>query len=90
MNFIPILGYIAAVFTTGSFLPQAVETIRTRDTEGISFYMYLFLVAGQLMWVVYASFTRDYPLLAANAITSILAMIILYFKIRFPKHQPKD
>ena len=26
------LGYVAAILTTSSFFPQAVQTLRTRDT----------------------------------------------------------
>jgi MtN3 and saliva related transmembrane protein len=33
------LGFVAAVLTTTSFIPQAVMTIRTRDTRGISLGM---------------------------------------------------
>ncbi len=83
MSFVTILGYIAACCTTASFLPQAVETIRTKDTEGISLYMYLLFTGGVIIWVVYAFITKDMPLLIANAITSVLAMIILIYKIRY-------
>ena len=30
------VGFLAAACTTLSFVPQAVKTIRTRDTSGIS------------------------------------------------------
>ncbi|MGB2555160.1 MAG: PQ-loop domain-containing transporter, partial [Flavobacteriaceae bacterium] len=32
MNF----GFIAAILTTSAFLPQALKTIRTRDTKSLS------------------------------------------------------
>ena len=40
------LGYIAALLTTGSFVPQAVKTIRTRNTTGISLAMYVIFTIG--------------------------------------------
>jgi len=37
------IGFLAAVLTTLSFLPQAVLTLRTRKTDEISLTMYLTL-----------------------------------------------
>ena len=33
-------GYLAAFFTAISFLPQAIKTIKTRDINGLSFYVF--------------------------------------------------
>ncbi|MGZ8144685.1 MAG: SemiSWEET family sugar transporter, partial [Methylosarcina sp.] len=35
-----IIGYIAAILTTASFLPQAILTIKTKDTDSLSLSMY--------------------------------------------------
>ncbi|MDP1649100.1 MAG: PQ-loop domain-containing transporter [Rubrivivax sp.] len=40
MNLHDTLGYLAAALTTGSFVPQALLTLRTRDVRGISLGMY--------------------------------------------------
>ena len=42
MNLI-VFGYFAAFFTAVSFLPQAIKTVRTRETAGLSLLTYLFL-----------------------------------------------
>ena len=39
LSYIDIIGYLAAFGTTGSFLPQAIKTIQTKNTSGISLYM---------------------------------------------------
>jgi MtN3 and saliva related transmembrane protein len=44
------LGYVAAVLTTSSFFPQALKTLRTRDTSGISLGMYLMFTSGVVVW----------------------------------------
>ncbi len=31
-----IIGTVAAILTTSAFVPQAIKTIRTRNTEGLS------------------------------------------------------
>ncbi len=77
-----LLGLCAAVCTTVSFLPQATRTIRTRDTSGISLWMYVIFCAGVLLWLVYGLLRRDTPVIAANAITLVTAGTVLVLKIR--------
>lgn len=77
-----IIGYLAAIMTTTSFLPQAVKTIKTGDTKGISFLMYLMFCLGVLLWVVYGIFLKDVAIAAANIVTFIFSVIILIYKIR--------
>ncbi len=76
-----LIGYAAAIFTTGSFLPQALMTIRTKDTTSLSFGMYSLFTLGVLCWLVYGIFLDNWAIIAANAITLLLAACILSFKI---------
>jgi MtN3 and saliva related transmembrane protein len=48
-----LIGYCAAVLTTGAFVPQTIKTIRSRDTRAISLWMYAAFVAGIAFWFVY-------------------------------------
>lgn len=48
---IELLGYVVAAFTTTAFVPQAVQTFRTRNPEGVSLGMYSILTAGIALWV---------------------------------------
>lgn len=81
MDGITILGLSAAFFTTVSFLPQAIKTIRTKDTSAISLFMYILFTIGTLLWLVYGFITDNLPVWLANAVTTVLAAIILYYKI---------
>ncbi len=76
------IGYIAAIITTGSFIPQTVKTIKTRDTSGISFYMYFFFLIGIALWFVYGIMLDAWPIILANGLTMISSSIILFYKIR--------
>ncbi|MBC8480969.1 MAG: SemiSWEET transporter [Candidatus Actinomarina sp.] len=77
MNLI-IFGYFAAFFTAVSFLPQAIKTVRTRETAGLSLLTYLFLFLGSLSWFIYGLHLNDYPLMVTNSLTTIFTGIILY------------
>jgi MtN3 and saliva related transmembrane protein len=68
--------------TSTSFLPQALKTIRTRDTSSISLAMYILFTFGTLLWFVYGIATDNFPVWIANGFTLILASIILFFKIQ--------
>jgi MtN3 and saliva related transmembrane protein len=79
---ITAIGLLAALLTTAAFLPQVLHTLATRDTRGISLRMYVIFTAGVALWLVYGLLTGDLPLIAANAVTLILAGAILILKLR--------
>ena len=76
------LGYFAAFCTTFAFLPQALKTIRSRDTRSISLGMYLLFTTGLVLWFFYGLCKRDSAIVAANATTAILALVILFHKLK--------
>jgi MtN3 and saliva related transmembrane protein len=83
MSYITAIGLGAAFCTTIAFLPQVIKTWTTRSTKDISLGMFLIFTIGILLWLIYGLLVRDVPLIAANAVTLLLASIILGFKIRY-------
>ena len=82
MSMIPdFVGYLAATLTTASFLPQAIMTVKTRDTRSLSLGMYSMFTLGVLMWLIYGIYLSNLAIIAANAVTFLLATLILSFKI---------
>ncbi len=81
MSEIEILGYCAAFLTTASFLPQAILTLRTRDTSSLSLGMYTLFTLGLSLWLIYGIQKSDYAIIFANSITLVLSISILGFKI---------
>jgi MtN3 and saliva related transmembrane protein len=81
MQMIELIGYIGATLTTASFLPQAIQTIKTRDTSGISFWMYLMFVTGVVFWLVYGILLENKTIIIANIVTLILASSVLVIKV---------
>jgi MtN3 and saliva related transmembrane protein len=80
---IKLLGFAAAACTTLAYAPQFVKVWRTRSTEGISLGMFFVMVLGLLLWLLYGLLTGDAPLIAANAITIVLAGGILFMKLKY-------
>jgi len=83
MNSITILGLAASLLTTSAFLPQAIKTIKTKNTKDISLAMYAIFSCGVLLWLIYGIFIKDIPVIAANAITLVFALIILSYKLKY-------
>jgi MtN3 and saliva related transmembrane protein len=78
-----LIGYLAAILTTCSFVPQAWLTFRTRDVSGISLGMYSVFTTGVALWLAYGVLLGAWPIVAANAVTLALAVAILVMKLRF-------
>jgi len=76
-------GYAAAILTTGSFVPQALMTLRTRNTAGISAAMYVIFTTGVALWLAYGLFLGSLPMILANTVTLGLAGAILALKLRY-------
>jgi len=76
------LGFAAAACTTLSFLPQVLRTLRTRQTSGISLWMYLLFCTGVSLWLAYGIAIGDGPIIVANVVTLALSGSVLALKIR--------
>jgi MtN3 and saliva related transmembrane protein len=76
-------GYAAAALTTGSFIPQAIMTIRTRNTRGISLGMYAMFTTGVALWLVYGIAIGSWPMTLANSVTLALSATVLALKLRY-------
>ena len=76
------LGYAAATLTTVAFVPQAIRTLRTRDTRGISLVMYVVFTLGLCFWLAYGIVLGSWPMIFSNIITLVLALLILGLKLR--------
>lgn len=76
------LGFLAGVFTTAAFVPQALQVWRTRSTKDVSLGMYVVFVIGVVLWLLYGLRLGSLPVIAANAVTLLLAAFVLLMKLR--------
>jgi|LakMenEpi03Aug12_release.lakeMendotaPanAssembly.Ray.scaffolds.fasta_scaffold156532_3 MtN3 and saliva related transmembrane protein len=83
MDFTNILGFMAASLTTFAFLPQVVQVWRSRSTKDISLPMLVTFIAGITLWLIYGLKVNAAPIYIANAITLILNLTILRFKLKY-------
>lgn len=83
MEFLTIIGLAAGFCTTVAFLPQVIKTWRSRSAKDLSLGMYSIFCTGVLLWLIYGLLISDLPIILANAVTLLLALSILMFKLLF-------
>ena len=88
MEYIDLLGYIAAFLTTISTLPQFISTIRTKNVQGVSLGMFITLGSGILLWFFYGFLKSDYPLIFANLITLLLVIGNIIMILKYKNNNP--
>jgi MtN3 and saliva related transmembrane protein len=81
MNFIEVAGYMAATLTTAGFVPQVIKAVKTKQTKDISLWMYILMIIGIILWLVYGIFNVYWPIIIANAVTLLLVVPILILKM---------
>lgn len=89
MDYIQLLGYLAATLTTVANLPQTYKIIKTKSTKDISLITYLILTTGCGLWLAYGILKSDIPLILANGISTAICIFILILKT-FSKKQLED
>ncbi len=83
METIEIVGLVAATLTTSSFMPQVYKAFKNKSTKDVSLTMYLILLLGLGLWIVYGVHIESLAIILANVITSILVVLILLLKLKY-------
>ena len=78
---ISIIGYTASICMILGYLPQAIVTIRTRDTDGIALPTFLLLGFGSIFFVIQGIMLGNWPLMITNTITTISSARVFAIKI---------
>tara|TARA_B110000879_G_scaffold32969_1_gene45227 strand:+ start:648 stop:917 length:270 start_codon:yes stop_codon:yes gene_type:complete len=76
MNY-EIIGFIAAILTTSSFLPQLIKVWKTKSSKGVSTLMYFVMLLGVILWGVYGYLIGSKSVLIANIVAGLLQIVIL-------------
>ena len=83
MNHADLIGFIAAVSTTICFIPQLLKAWKTKSTKDVSLAMFILLIFGVLMWLIYGFLINSIPVIVANAFTLLIAIGILLLKLKY-------
>lgn len=76
-----ILGYVAGICTSIVFLPQSIQTIKTKNVQGLSLSTYIIYNIGMLCWILYGICLKSVQMVVFNSISLVFATIILLYMI---------
>ncbi len=81
MNAVTVVSLFAATLSMVSYVPQALEIIRSRNTEGVSLRMYAITVVCFVAWLLYGVLVMQWAIIIQNVICLALATFILTMKL---------
>ena len=81
MSHTAIFGVAAALCSVTAFVPQAYKIFKTRETKDLSLPMWVLQVIGFSLWITYGVTSRQWPIIAPNAICLLLSCFILAMKL---------
>ena len=79
-----ICGYVASIGLILGFLPQAITTIRTRNTDGISVPAFLLMAIGAFAFLLQGLLHHPgiiWSMVITNAVTGTCSIIIFAIKM---------
>ncbi len=79
-----ICGWLASITMILGYLPQAVETIRTRNTDGIAFPTFLMMAVGGLCFMLQGLLHKPdilWALFLTNLVTTSCSRIVFVIKV---------
>ena len=79
---ITILGFAAAILTTTAFIPQVLQTWKTRSAEDFSWAWVAMFAGGLSLWLTYGILKKDPAIIGANGVTLALVLSMAYVKMR--------
>ena len=79
-----ICGYVASTGLILGYLPQAIETIRTRNTDGIALPTFLMMAVGAFAFMLQGLLHKPniiWSMFITNAVTCLCSCIVFAIKI---------
>ena len=88
MMMVRVVGFMGALGTTASFLPQVVRMYRSNENEMKGFSPWVMVIHGFGVsnWIVYGVFVDDLYVIVANSL-SLLLVSAMAFRYVSSRHQ---
>jgi MtN3 and saliva related transmembrane protein len=77
------IGYLAAIFTTFSIIPQIIRVYRLKESRDISLWTISSLSAGILLWFIHGLVIGDLPVILANGVSLGLSVLMLGLVVKY-------
>jgi MtN3 and saliva related transmembrane protein len=82
-----LVGHTGGFLIAVSLTPQLIKTYKTKKAEDISLLWTAILLAGLLLYIVYAIKRRVVPLIVFGTVEALMATTLIGFKIRYDRQE---
>lgn len=76
-----LIGYIGSIMLAICGLPQAIESFKTKSSDGLTWGFLALWFFGEILTFIYVLPKMDLPLLINYSANIIFLAIIIYYKI---------
>ena len=77
------IGYLAALLTTFSSIPQILRVHRLKESRDISLWTLSALFAGILLWFIHGIVIEDLPVILANGVSLCLSLMLICLVVKY-------
>ena len=81
-----VLGLVAGICTMVAVIPQIKKAWDTKKVEDVSPGMFIVLVIGVFLWVIYGITQNDLPIIVTNGVSLALNGFMLYLMLRYKEN----
>ena len=82
-----IVGAVASILTTLSFLPQLFKMIRTKKAQDVSYIMLAVLFVGGILWIVYGTLKADWIIIISNCVSTLINIVSSFYSVKYKRQQ---
>ncbi|MFZ1291617.1 MAG: SemiSWEET family transporter [Melioribacteraceae bacterium] len=83
MGIAEIIGYFAAAVGSLIFIPQAIQTVKTKNTKALSLPSFILISLNNFLWMLYGLLTMDVAIILSQVFVLPLGLLILVYKFRY-------
>jgi MtN3 and saliva related transmembrane protein len=83
MDYVTLMGLVAATLTVIAFFPQLMKVWKTKSTKDISLGMFSIFSFAVFLWFLYGILISNLPVIIANFLVFVQAFAILVFKVKY-------
>jgi MtN3 and saliva related transmembrane protein len=83
MQWFDYVGYFGSFLTSITFVPQVIKAWQTRSVGDLSRWTVIIVIVSASVWLTYGLASENGPVIVANAVVLLSALVLLFFTFYF-------
>ncbi len=80
-----IIGFLAAITGTLSFIPEIIKALKSHHLNDIAWGMLYFYLSASSLWGIYGLLLNDFPLVLSATVSVSMELILIGLKYTYEK-----